>query len=212
MDQAGSDMSEIDPRRDPKQVRLSRRSFVTRVVRDGAVLALGGGALGLIAGKSTRKQTGDARYVWQIDPWKCTQCGQCAVECVLDVSAVKCVHDFMLCGYCKLCTGFFPPYAAIDQLDTGAEKQLCPMGAITRKFVEMPYYEYTIDESKCIGCARCVKGCTQYGNGALYLQVRHDRCLNCNECSIAAACPSDAFIRRPADDPYILKSKGRTQI
>ncbi|HUW57891.1 MAG TPA: ferredoxin [Planctomycetota bacterium] len=202
-------MSEIDPTRDPKQVRLSRRSFVTTVVRAGALVALGGGAAGLVVKKAGEKRTGDARFVWQIDPWKCTQCGQCATECVLDVSAVKCVHDFTLCGYCKLCTGFFPQDADIDKLDTGAEKQLCPAGAIMRKFVDEPYYEYTIDESLCIGCSRCVKGCTQYGNGSLYLQVRHDRCLNCNECAIAAACPSDAFVLRPVDDPYILKSKGR---
>jgi electron transport complex protein RnfB len=35
--------------------------------------------------------------------------------------------------------------------------------------------------------------------------VRHDRCLNCNECSIAVACPSQAFVRAPAEDPYLLK-------
>jgi electron transport complex protein RnfB len=35
--------------------------------------------------------------------------------------------------------------------------------------------------------------------------VRHDRCKNCNECSIAAACPSQAYKRVPADQPYLLK-------
>ena len=27
-------------------------------------------------------------------------------------------------------------------------------------------------------------------------------CVNCNRCAIADACPSDAFVRVPADDPY----------
>jgi len=80
------------------------------------------------------------------------------------------------------------------------------LGAIQRKFVEDPYYEYTIDEALCIGCAKCVDGCNRFGNGSLYLQVRHDRCLNCNECSIARVCPSDAFRRVPASHPYLLKT------
>jgi electron transport complex protein RnfB len=44
-----------------------------------------------------------------------------------------------------------------------------------------------------------------FGNGSLFLQVRHDRCKNCNECSIAAACPSQAYTRVPAHQPYLLK-------
>ena len=122
-------------------------------------------------------------------------------------SAVKCVQDFELCGYCELCFGYFKPNP--PTFDTGAENQLCPLAAIKRKYVEEPYFEYTIDESLCIGCALCVKGCTTFGNGSFYLQVRHDRCLNCNECSIAVACPASAFIRRPASDPYVIKHEGQ---
>ena len=96
-------------------------------------------------------------------------------------------------------------------LDSSHASQI-PVGAIHRNFVEPPYFEYTIDEKKCVGCALCVKGCTQFGNGSLYLQVRHDRCLNCNECSIAAACPSDAFIKRPVENPYVIKHNGRDRI
>ena len=36
-----------------------------------------------------------------------------------------------------------------------AENQACPTGAITRRFVETPYYEYTIDEELCNGCGKC---------------------------------------------------------
>ena len=42
-------------------------------------------------------------------------------------------------------------------------------------------------------------------NGSLYLQVMHDRCLNCNECSIALACPTQAFSRIPACTPYRMR-------
>jgi electron transport complex protein RnfB len=145
--------------------------------------------------------------VWQIDPYKCVACGNCATYCVLEESAVKCVHAHEICGYCKICFGFFEPEPfAITE---GAENQLCPTGALLRKYVEDPYYEYTIDESLCNGCGKCVKGCNAFGNGSLSLQVRHDRCVNCNECAIAAACPSGAFQRVPADHPYILKTADR---
>jgi electron transport complex protein RnfB len=39
----------------------------------------------------------------------------------------------------------------------------------------------------------------------LHLQIRHNLCLNCNQCSIASNCPSDAISRVPADEPYIIK-------
>lgn len=143
------------------------------------------------------------RMVWQLDPKKCIQCGRCAVNCVLQPSAVKCVHHFEMCGYCRLCFGFFQPGA--KNLTSAVENQMCPTGAIRRKFVEEPYHEYTVDESLCIGCGRCVKGCGAFGNGSLMLQVRHDRCLNCNECSIARRCPAGAYTRVPADRPYLFK-------
>ena len=153
------------------------------------------------AGCDRRVTTG--KMVWQLDPAKCIQCGRCATNCVLAPSAVKCVHAFPMCGYCKLCFGYFQPGA--DALNSGAENQLCPTGAVRRKLVEEPYYEYTIDESLCIGCGKCVKGCGSFGNGSLFLQVRHDRCVNCNDCSIARNCPAGAYRRVPADTPYILK-------
>jgi len=179
---------------------LTRRRFIRDGLRGAAMVAFGGGAAALWAARSTAGQT-----VWQIDPDKCIQCGNCATYCVLTPSAVKCVHAFAMCGYCRLCTGYFPPDAA--ELNTGAENQLCPTGAIQRSFVEDPYYQYTIDEALCIGCGKCVKGCEAFGNGSLFLQVRHDRCVNCNQCSIAAACPSEAFVRVPAGRPYLLKDR-----
>ena len=179
---------------------LSRRGFLTVLGRSISFIGLGGVA----AAAALRGRRQD--YVWQIDPWKCVECTRCQTECVLDLSAVKCVHDFPVCGYCKLCFGFFQTQPIA--LDTGAENQMCPTAAIKRTFVEDPYHQYTIDESLCNGCAKCVKGCTSFGNGSLYLQVRHDRCVNCNECAIAVSCPADAFIRLPADRPYVIKRQG----
>jgi electron transport complex protein RnfB len=141
--------------------------------------------------------------VWQLDPAKCIQCGQCQTECVLTPSAVKCVHVFAMCGYCDLCGGYFKQ--GTKTLNTGAENMLCPTNAIKRTFIEEPFFQYTVDESLCNGCGKCVKGCAAFGNGSLQLQVRHDRCSNCNECSIARKCPSGAFTRVPAHKPYLLK-------
>ncbi|MEI6576651.1 MAG: hypothetical protein WCO63_10780 [Bacteroidota bacterium] len=141
--------------------------------------------------------------VWQLDPTKCIQCGRCADNCVMSPSAVKGVHVYAMCGYCDLCGGYLKPDTKI--ISTAAENQLCPTSAIKRRFVEDPFFEYTIDESLCIGCAKCMKGCGAFGNGSLQIQVRHDRCKNCNECSIARNCPADAFYRVPAKSPYLLQ-------
>jgi electron transport complex protein RnfB len=178
---------------------VKRRWFLRDVLRGVTAVGLGGVLTGLVS------RARAAGTVWQIDPWKCTRCGLCATECVLEQSAVKCVHSFDMCGYCRLCTGYFEPQP--NKLDTAAENQLCPTGAIFRTFVEDPYYEYTINERLCVGCAKCVKGCTMFGNGSLHLQIRHDRCVNCNECSIARACPADAIQRVPASHPYKFKSR-----
>ncbi|MBN2450583.1 MAG: ferredoxin [Lentisphaeria bacterium] len=174
--------------------------------RRGFLRCLGGGALGVAVCGATlaAARRGPARRtLWQIDPAACVQCGLCATSCVLPVSAVKCVHNFAMCGYCRLCFGYFE--ADAPALNAGAENQMCPTGAIQRRFVEDPYHEYTIREDLCIGCGRCVKGCTDFGNGSLYLQVRHDVCVHCEECAIATVCPTQAFRRVPADDPYLRK-------
>lgn len=183
---------------EPQQPPVSRRNFLRNGTRVAAVAGLGGLA-GLLASRSSSLGT-----VWQIDPAKCLRCDRCATHCVLEQSAVKCVHGYALCGYCNLCTGYFEPEP--NALNTAAENQLCPTAAIKRTFVEDPYYEYTIDEELCIGCSKCVEGCNRFGNGSMFLQIRHDRCVNCNECAIAKVCPGDAFRRVPARQPYLLKT------
>ena len=183
----------------PERGKMTRRDFLRSCVR-GAGLVAAGGLLGSLATRGHTEGT-----VWQIDPHKCVACKKCATECVLNPSAVKCVHEYAMCGYCELCFGYFVDKRSEDT--TAAENQRCPTNAIVRGFVEDPYYQYIIDEPKCIGCGICVNGCRTFGNGSMLLQVRHDRCLNCNQCSIATACPADAFVRVPADQPYLLRTK-----
>jgi electron transport complex protein RnfB len=179
----------------------SRRDFVRKAGKIAVIAPLA------IIPVALLKKVSVSGYVWQIDPFKCTQCGQCKTNCVLTPSASKCVHAFQMCGYCDLCGGYLRQ--GVKTISTGAENQLCPTGAINRKFVEEPYFEYTINEDLCDGCAKCVKGCADFGNGSLYMQIRHNLCVNCNDCSIARTCPSDAVVRVPAVSPYIQKDKGQ---
>ncbi|MBN1854143.1 MAG: 4Fe-4S binding protein [Pirellulales bacterium] len=179
----------------------NRRGFLGDSMRVAGALATCS-FFGYLAGRKGRNR----ELLWQIDPDKCMGCGNCATHCVLDISAVKAVQCFPMCGYCDICTGYFD--VGYTELDTSAENQLCPTSAIVRTFIESKagqrFYEYTIDPAKCIGCAKCVKGCALM-NGSLYMQVMHDRCLGCNECSIAVACPTEAFCRVPAEAPYLMK-------
>jgi len=182
---------------------VSRRDFLRSSLHTVASIAVGGIA-GYLIGRSS-----SGEMVWQLDPNICVQCEKCSLNCVLPQSAVKVVHSFSMCGYCDLCSGYLQPGAKLR--NTGAESQLCPTGAIKRTFVEEPYFQYTIDEKLCIGCGKCVKGCGAFGNGSLYLQVKHDLCLNCNECAIARQCPSRAYKRVPANQPYILRGDEGTR-
>lgn len=178
----------------------TRREFLRRALR-GASLA----GMGCLVGLALTPGSGEAS-VWQIDPAKCTSCGNCATACVLEESAVKGLHAYGICGYCRICFGFFDPQP--HAINEGAENQMCPMGAIKRTYVEEPYYEYAVDESLCIGCGKCVEGCNTFGNGSMHLQVRHDRCVNCNQCTIALTCPTCAIQRIPAGQPYLFKKEG----
>lgn len=179
-----------------------RRGFLQDGLRVAGVVAAGAMG-GFLVGKQGKSEG----TRWQIDPDKCVGCGNCATHCVLDESAVKCVQCFDMCGFCNRCTGYYT-LDGLDSRDTAAEDLLCPTEAIIRTFVEgkagQNFYEYTIDTQACIGCALCVKGCALM-NASLYLQVMHDRCVDCNECAIAVACPSDAFVNVPSETPYRLK-------
>ncbi len=181
---------------------ISRREFF-RIC--GTTIA--GIALASVSGVLLKRMIGnesDADYFWQIDPAKCTFCGRCETSCVLPVSAVKCLHATRVCGYCDLCGGYYR--SNVKELNTAAENLMCPTGAISRKFIEDPYFEYTINERLCNACGKCAKGCNSFGNGSLYLQVKQELCKNCNECAIAKVCPADAIKRVPVNKAYNLKN------
>jgi electron transport complex protein RnfB len=182
----------------------SRRDFVKTVGKWSVALPVGY-LFGVLIQKTSANE-----YVWQIDPNKCTQCGLCETNCVLTVSAVKCMHAYEMCGYCDLCSGYLRQ--GVKERNTGAELQLCPTSAITRSFVEDPYFSYTINEDLCNACGKCVKGCADFGNGSLYLQIKHELCTNCNHCAIAQTCPADAIQRIPLANPYLLKTGYKTDI
>lgn len=189
----------VKQKNENKNSPMARRKFLRVVgsaVAGGSILAVSGG----LAFRATRREATD---YWQIDPQKCTQCGRCETHCVLPVSAVKCIHANKVCGYCDLCGGYYR--SNVKELNTAAENLMCPTGAIERKFVEDPYFEYTIDESLCNGCGKCVKGCSSFGNGSLYLQIKRELCTDCNECKISTVCASNAISRVSLDMAYKLK-------
>ena len=176
--------------------KSTRRQFIDKSVR-----IVGFAGLGAAAGLLTRRASGDA--VYQVDPFKCTACDLCRTSCVLSLSAVKAVNDFEKCGYCMLCPAYMDVTSMPDEKGIPAGK-VCPQDALKRRVVgqvdeEDPnnnYYEYVVDEELCDGCGKCVKACKPpAGNGALRLEIRYTRCVECNECSIQISCPSSAIVR-----------------
>jgi len=176
--------------------KSSRRQFMDRSLRIVGLAGIGGTAA-VLARRAARGS------VFQVDPAKCVACDLCRTSCVLSHSAVKAVNVFNECGYCQLCPAYFDVTSMPDEkgLPTG---KVCPQDALKRNVVgkideEDPnnnYYEYTVDESLCDGCGKCVKACKPpAGNGALHLEVRYNRCLECDACSIQIACPQNAIVR-----------------
>jgi electron transport complex protein RnfB len=176
--------------------KSTRRQFIDRSAR-----IVGFVGIGATAGVLARRASGD--YVYQVDPFKCTACDRCRTSCVLSHSAVKAVNDFDKCGYCMLCPAYFDVTSFPDEkgIPTG---RVCPQDALKRRVVgkEDPddpnnnYYEYVIDEERCDGCGKCIKACKPpAGNGALRLEIRFSRCVECNECAIKIACPDQAIAR-----------------
>lgn len=186
----------------------TRRQFLKGCARYCGAAAVAGAAGGLVWKRA------EADKVWQIDPDVCEICrdnldrdgwAKCATECVLKRSAVRAVNDYSICGYCLICPAYHDVNSDPDDFGVPTGK-VCPQDAIIRKPVGMVdpmdpannFFEYSIDETKCNGCGICVENCKPpMGNASLRLEVRHNLCLDCNECSIAQACPYEAFARKP---------------
>lgn len=176
----------------------NRRQFIDRSLRIIGFAGIGSAAavLSLRTAKST---------VFQVDPARCAACDLCRTSCVLSFSAVKAVNEFTQCGYCQLCPAYYDVTSQPDDMGIPTGKT-CPQDALKRRIVgeideEDPnnnYYEYSIDESLCDGCGKCVKACRPpAGNGSLHLQIRYNRCDECDSCAIQIACPESAIIRVP---------------
>jgi electron transport complex protein RnfB len=176
--------------------KSTRRAFL-----EGSCRVVGFATIGGAAGLLTQRASASA--VYQVDPSKCTSCDLCRTSCVLSLSAVKAVNDFERCGYCMLCPAFMDVTSQPDEkgIPTG---KVCPQDALKRRVVgkvdaddpNNNYYEYVVDETLCDGCGKCVKACLPpAGNGSLRLEIRYDRCVECNECAIQIACPDRAIAR-----------------
>jgi len=186
--------------------KLTRREVLGHAARGAALVGLVGTA-GILSLKSLKT------YAWTINPSTCINsklgevgvevCELCATDCVLALSAVRAVNEFSACGRCYVCPSYFKITSAVGPDGLPSEK-VCPRDAIKREAIgwidpDDPannFYEYTIDETKCNGCGRCVLECKEpAGLGSIRLEVRHNVCLDCNRCTIASACPEDAYER-----------------
>jgi len=188
--------------------RYTRREVLGHAARGAALLGLAG-MTGLLSFKANKT------YAWAIDISRCVNsklgavgvkvCEACATDCVLPLSAVRAVNYFAKCGRCYICPAYFKITSAVGPDGLPTEK-VCPRDAIKRDPIgwvdpDDPannFYEYTIDETLCNGCGRCVMECKEpAGLSSIVLEVRHDVCLDCNRCSIASACPEEAYERSP---------------
>ena len=186
---------------------LTRREVLGHAARGAAFVGLGGVAVYLV-------RKANAEGCWQLDLEKCINsklgvvnvpvCDKCATECVLALSAVRAVNEHEKCGRCYICPAYFDIKSAVGP-DGLPSAKLCPRDAIVRtpigevdpKDPANNYYEYVIDEKKCNGCGKCVMGCKEpAGLSSIRLEVRHNLCVECNRCSIAQACPVQAYERR----------------
>ena len=175
----------------------TRRQFIDTTCRVVGLTALGGGAATLLARRAS------AHAVFQVDPVKCAACDLCRTSCVLPPVGREGGQRVLQVRLLPALPGVHGRHEPPDEVGIPSGK-VCPQDALKRRVVgrEDPddpnnnYYEYTVDEARCNGCGKCVKACKPpAGNGSLRLEIRYDRCVTCNECSILVACPEAAIVR-----------------
>lgn len=182
----------------------SRRNYLRR----GGQL-LGAALLGGAAWRAFSPPSDEAdfiaqgrRFAWQIDPDKCTSCGVCETACVRKPSAVKALNDPKKCSNCVVCYGHITEtHIDSDKIDSEGNR-VCPVNAVTRINFSGGVdgmFLYAQDPKLCIACGLCVKRCNNHGTESMFLAIRPDLCLSCNECAIAIACPHDAIERIPRE-------------
>lgn len=170
---------------------------------------LGAATLGALGWRVFSPPTEDAdfiaqgrRFAWEIDPEKCKYCGLCETACVRKPSAVKAVNDQRKCSNCVVCYGHISDsHIESEKIDSEGQR-VCPEDAVQRENFcggVDGMFLYRQDPRLCVGCAKCVKRCNEHGSKSMFLIIRPDLCLGCNECSIAIACPEKAIIRIPRE-------------
>jgi electron transport complex protein RnfB len=142
------------------------------------------------------------RFAWQIDPEKCQYCGLCATACVRRPSAVKALNDQKKCSNCVVCYGHITDtHIESKKIDTEGTR-VCPHNAVVRENFSGGadgMFLYSQNPAGCVACGACVKRCNEHGTKSMFLAIRPDLCLGCNECAIAVACPHDAIERIPRE-------------
>ncbi len=171
--------------------------------------ALGVAVLGATAARILSKPSDDAefiaqgrRFAWQIDPDKCSSCGLCETSCVRKPSAVKAINDPKKCSNCVVCYGHITN-SKIDseKIDSEGER-VCPVDAVERENFSggvNGLFLYSNNQKLCVACGSCTKRCNEHGSKSMFLMIRPDLCLGCNECTIATACPEGAIERIPRE-------------
>jgi len=188
-------------------MKQDRRSFLRKAGQATCALALGGIAYRVIGQHMNEDTAGPrSRYVWQIDPAKCTNCGKCETACVRTPSAVKAVNDQKKCSCCVVCHGHISDNKIACNQNVNDGEKICPFDAVSRRNFSGEkdgYFIYDIDHDKCTGCGKCAKACNDKGTKSMFLIIRPDLCLTCNACDIASTCPEGAIDRLymgPEDD------------
>lgn len=175
---------------------MDRRKFLLNLGRTACTLVIGGVAYRVVSNHLNTASAGPkSRYVWAINPEKCTGCGICETACVRTPSAVKAVNDQKKCSNCVICYGHITNKEIASEKVMSDGNRVCKYDAVNRvAHSDDPdgYFFYTIDDKKCTGCGKCVKNCTEKGTRSMFLIIRPDLCLFCNSCNIADKCPEKA--------------------